>query len=73
MNGRNQLGERDDDMSVCLAVRKAFTVIDYGGIKKRYSGRDSFIKISFGLLFSHWNGLLHPMERYQLLSLMTPC
>ena len=38
MNGRGQLGERDDNMSVCSAVKKAFAVIDYGGVKKRHSG-----------------------------------
>ena len=37
-------------MSVCSAVKKAFTVIDYGGVKKRHSGRDRFFNISFGLL-----------------------
>ena len=32
MNGRDQLGERDDDTSVCSAVKNAFTVINYGGV-----------------------------------------
>ena len=37
-------------MSVCSAVKKAFTVIDYRGVKKRHLGRDRFVKILFGLL-----------------------
>ena len=52
MNGRDQLGERDDNMSVCSAVKKAFTVIDYEGVKKRHFGSDRFVKILLGCCWS---------------------
>mmetsp|Transcript_19722 Transcript_19722/g.42291 ORF Transcript_19722/g.42291 Transcript_19722/m.42291 type:complete len:389 (+) Transcript_19722:137-1303(+) len=49
LNGKDQTG-RDDGTGVCSAVKKAFTVIDYGGVKKRRSGADAFLKVFFGLL-----------------------
>jgi len=47
--GKDQAG-RDDEMSVCSAVKKAFTVIDYGGVKKRKHGSETFLRVFFGLL-----------------------
>ena len=58
MNGRDQLGERDDDMRVCSAVKKPFAVIDYGGVKKKHSGMDRFIKMFFGVVVDHCRGRL---------------
>ena len=63
MNGRDRqgergLGERYDGMSVCSAAKKAFTVIDYGGVKKKHSGMDRFIKMFFGVVVDHCRGRL---------------
>ncbi len=44
MNGNDQRGQ-DDSMSVCSAVKKAMTSVDYSGVKKRHSGADLFVKI----------------------------
>mmetsp|Transcript_7937 Transcript_7937/g.14309 ORF Transcript_7937/g.14309 Transcript_7937/m.14309 type:complete len:373 (-) Transcript_7937:193-1311(-) len=54
VNGKDMQGQ--DDMSACSAVKKAFTVIDYGGVKKRHSGADGFIKIFFGMLLISFVG-----------------
>mmetsp|Transcript_7573 Transcript_7573/g.16502 ORF Transcript_7573/g.16502 Transcript_7573/m.16502 type:complete len:367 (+) Transcript_7573:68-1168(+) len=49
VNGRDQLGQ-DNEMSVCSAVKKALTNVDYSNVKKRSSGADKFLKVFFGLL-----------------------
>lgn len=47
-NGKDQTGK--DDMSACSTVKKALTSYDYGGVKKRTSGADTFLKVFFTML-----------------------
>ncbi|KAL7548355.1 hypothetical protein ACHAWF_011645 [Thalassiosira exigua] len=49
VNGLDQRGE-DDEMSVCSSVQKAFTKVDYSGVKKRRKASDVFLKTFFVLL-----------------------
>mmetsp|Transcript_20616 Transcript_20616/g.44785 ORF Transcript_20616/g.44785 Transcript_20616/m.44785 type:complete len:360 (+) Transcript_20616:98-1177(+) len=54
LNGKDQTGQ--DDMSACSTVKKALTVTDYGGMKKRKSGADTFLKVFFTMLLLSFVG-----------------
>lgn len=53
-NGKDQTGK--DDMSACSTVKKALTSYDYGGVKKRKSGADTFLKVFITMLMLSFVG-----------------